>query len=75
LAINLKTHTVITKKIADKNICGKYFCDQKMALFFMQEGHFLTANIITANIFIRKNLKLYGNWVGSRLKYFLFGQE
>jgi hypothetical protein len=26
----------------------------------MQEGHFLTANIITANIFIRKNFKLYG---------------
>jgi hypothetical protein len=58
----MNINTVITKKIADKNICGKYFCDQKMALFLMQEGHFLTVNIITANIFIRKNFKLYGRF-------------
>jgi hypothetical protein len=30
-------------------------------------GHFLTANIITANIFIRKNFKLHG----IAIKYFI----
>jgi hypothetical protein len=35
----------------------------------MQEGHFLTANIITANIFIRKYFKLNGSHL---LKIFAF---
>jgi hypothetical protein len=33
--------TVTTKKIADKNICDKYFCVMKIPLFFVQKGHFL----------------------------------
>jgi hypothetical protein len=42
------------KIFADKNICGKYFRGIKIAILHKEQGHFLTANIITANIFIRK---------------------
>jgi hypothetical protein len=42
------------KIFADKNICGKYFRGMKIVLQRKEQGHFMTANIITANIFIRK---------------------
>jgi hypothetical protein len=55
-----KLHTVIAKKIADKNICGNNICGWKIYLFLPQKGDFPTAKIFTANIFIRKKFQLYG---------------
>jgi hypothetical protein len=48
-------------KIADKNICGKYFRDIKMTLLDKENVYFMIANIIFANIFIRKKFQLYGS--------------
>jgi hypothetical protein len=51
---NVLHNSVKLKIFADKNICGKYFCGCKIALLRKEHGHLITANIITANIFIRK---------------------
>jgi hypothetical protein len=59
---NKKILTTVKLKIfADKNICGEYFCGVKISLLHKEEGHFMIANIITANIFIRNFFVYDGN--------------
>jgi hypothetical protein len=66
--------TVIDKKIADKNICGKYFRGTKMTLLASENSH-LVPQILLSQIFLSAIFFSFTVWDENIFAVIIFALE